>query len=66
MTQEWDDGMAPKADDGASHNTAIANANRLATTRLPAVRFGLVNRSPGASGPAEDCAAPYEENRKDA
>lgn len=63
MAQAWEDGMAPKADDGASHNTAIAN--RVAITRLPAVRVGLVNRSPGTSCPAEDCASPHEERRKE-
>jgi hypothetical protein len=64
MAQPWEDGMAPNAADGASHNTVTAN--RVAITRLPAVRARLVNRSPGASCPSEDCAALHEENRKDA
>jgi hypothetical protein len=64
MAQPWEDGMAPNADDGASHNTVTAN--RVAITRLPAVRAGLVNRSPGALCPAEDCRARHEEIRKDA
>lgn len=64
MAQEWDDGMAPKADDGTSHNTAIAN--RVAITRLQAVGADFDNQSPGASRPCEDCTVPYEERRKDA
>lgn len=64
MAQPWEEDMAPKADDGASHNTAIAN--RVAITRLAALRTGLVKRSPGASCTAEDCRAPHEELRKDA
>jgi hypothetical protein len=56
--------MAPNADDGASHNTVIANT--VAITRLPALHAGFVNRSPSASCPSEDCAAPHEERRKDA
>jgi hypothetical protein len=64
MAQPWEDGMAPNAADGASHNTVTAN--RVAITRLPAVRAGLVKRSPGASCPAEDCRARHEERRKDA
>jgi hypothetical protein len=56
--------MAPNADDGASHNTAIAN--NVAIARLPAGRVGFVNRSPGATCPAEDCRARHEEIRKDA
>lgn len=36
--------MTPNADDGASHNTAIADS--AAITRLAAVRVDLVNRSP--------------------
>lgn len=63
MAQPWEEGMAPKADDGASHNTTIAN--RVAITRLGALRAGLVKRSPGASCTAEDCRAPHEEIRKD-
>lgn len=64
MAQPWDEGMAPNADDGASHNTAIAN--NVAIARLPAGRVGFVNRSPGATCPAEDCRARHEEIRKDA
>lgn len=64
MAQPWEDGMAPNAADGANHNTVTAN--RVAITRLPAVCAGLVNRSPGASYPAEDCRARHEEIHKDA
>ena len=63
MAQPWEDGMAPNAADGASHNTVTAN--RVAITRLAALRADLVKRSPGTSCMAEDCRAPHEEIRKD-
>jgi hypothetical protein len=61
MAQGWEDGMAPKADDGASHNTAIAA--KAAVTRLPSVRVGLVNRSPRCVS-FEECSPLHEERRK--
>jgi hypothetical protein len=42
MAQPWEEGMAPNADDGASHSTVTAR--RMAITRLPALRAGLVKR----------------------
>ena len=64
LAQPWDDGMAPNAADGASHNTVTTS--RVAITRLPVGRAGLVNRSPGVSCKAEDCRARHEEIHKDA